>query len=383
MPRKRTIPYQNSLITPIFQTGTYFFDKTADVVEYHNGRLKIGRYARYDNPTWLEVEARLARLDEADDALIFPSGMSAITTAMLALLSKKKTLIYTGKGYRNIRTLCADILTQLGIEIIPVSLFDLADFHQQLRKAAASPVDVVFFEIPSNPHLLLADIDFTRSLFGLDVAIIVDSTFATPVNFRPCLHGADLVVHSASKYLSGQADILIGSIAGRRNLVDRIRATRNVTGAICDPHCAFLLNRSLDTLSLRMQHLNARGLELATFLEKHPKVSRVFYTALPSHPQFELAKKYLSGHGGVVSFEVDASKEAASAFVDRLQVPYMGTNFGSTHSMVEQCSIFTYYKQSQQERTELGISDTLIRYSIGFEDMAAIIGDLDASLNLI
>jgi cystathionine gamma-synthase len=381
--QQKKLPYQNSLITPVFQTATYYFKNTSEVEQYHDGSVKIGRYGRYDNPTWLDVEVRLADLEAADSALIFPSGMSAITSTLLCFLGPKKKLAYTSNGYRNVRTLCSDFLGRLGVDIIPLNLLDQPSFKSRVEEIGSEGLDAIFLETPSNPHLMLADIEFVREAVGPETLIIVDSTFATPVNFRPLTFGADLVIHSASKYLSGQADIVMGCVAGRSDLIEKIRIYRNVTGAICDPHAAFLLGRSLDTLEIRMRHLNSQGLELATFLEGQRNISKVFYTGLPSHPQFGLAKKCLTGHGGVVSFEVDASKEAVSAFIDRLTIPFMGTNFGSGHSMVEQCSVFTYHKQSKNERAELGISDRLVRYAVGFDNILAVKEDIGNALYLL
>lgn len=380
MPRKLRVPYSNSVATPIYRNVTFSFTNTQEVIDYHRGRVRVGRYGRYDNPNWLEVECKLAQLDCADAALMFPSGMSAITTTLFALLEQRQRLGYTSMGYRNINTLCGEMLTRFGVEAIPLDLADTTRFQRDLQAAAAGGIAAVFIETPTNPAMLLADLDLVRDIVGPDTLVIVDSTLASPANFQPLLWGADLVVHSASKYLSGHGDLLAGSVAGRRELIERIRVQRNVTGAICDPQAAVLLNRSLATFPMRMRAINESGMALAMFLDRHPKIRRVHYTGLRSHPQAALAQRYLAGHGGVVSFELDGNTDTVAAFVDRLQVPFMGTHFGSVHSMVEQPRIFTYYHHSDAECCRLGIAGQLIRYSLGFEDTHDIINDMEAAL---
>jgi cystathionine gamma-synthase len=181
----------------------------------------------------------------------------------------------------------------------------------------------------------------------------------------------------------GVLEKIAGSVAGKKEIIEKIRNYRNVTGNIVDSHSAYLLNRSLATLKFRINYLNQAGSKLAKFLEQHPKVKKVYYSGLQSYSNHDLAKKYLKGHGGVVTFELNTTKDRAIKFIDFLKVPYMGTNFGSCYSMVEQCSIFTYYNEPKKVKEELGISDTLIRYSIGFEDIEDIINDIKKSLEKI
>lgn len=383
MSKKGKQYFNNGVVNPIHTSATYFFEDTDQVIRYHNKKEKVGRYGRYDNPNWLEVEEKLAKLDLCEGALVFPSGMSAIATTLMSLSNKGGKIIYTGKGYRNIRNLCGNILTKFGIETIPLSPADPKKFISDFKKHYGSDVDIVFLEIPSNPHLHLVDIEEIRKIMKEDAILIVDSTFSTPVNFQPIRWGADLIIHSCGKYIGGHADIMAGSVAGRKDAIEKIRNYRNILGSIVDSQTAYLLNRSIATLEMRMEHLNRAGLKPATFLESHPKVKKVFYSGLASYKNNALAEKYLSGHGGVVTFELDLSKEQTASFVDFLKIPFMGTNFGSCHSMIEQCSIFTYYNETEEVRNDLGITDTLIRYSVGFENVEDIISDLSRSLDKI
>ncbi|MEZ4885437.1 MAG: aminotransferase class V-fold PLP-dependent enzyme [Chitinophagales bacterium] len=378
MPKNKHLPYLNSVVTPLFRTATYYFEDTDDVVNYHEGNtLKKGRYGRYHNPNWEEVEERLAKLDNCESALLFPSGMAAITTTFLAFLKKGDSIIFTENGYRKIRSFCLTILNSLGVNIYPASHKELMDYASFINKHNIERVRIVFVEMPSNPHLHLVDIERIAKVKSPETLLVIDSSFASPMNFKPQIFGADLVLHSCTKYLSGQGDILAGSVAGSQSNIGKIRVLRDMMGSISDANTAFLLNRSLHTLSMRMDHYNKNGFKLARYLQNHPMVKKVYYTGLDDFEFSDLAYKYLAGHGGVVSFELDANEIQTTCFVENLQIPYIGSNFGAVFSLVEQCGIFTYFKLSDQERKKLNISDSFIRYSIGFEPVEIIIEDFE------
>jgi cystathionine gamma-synthase len=383
MPNRRRTDYTNSVVEPIFQTATYFFEDTDEVVRYHNAVASVGRYGRYDNPSWLGVERKLAELDGYDEALLFPSGMNAIITTILAFAKQGDRIIFTRLGYRNIAGFCTQVLAKMGVRAVALSQADSDAYDRAFDQAYTPDTKIVLVEAPSNPHLYLVDLERLRERISPSTLLVVDSTFSTPINFQPKQFGADLVIHSCTKYIGGHADIMAGSAAGSSELIAAIRNYRNILGGIPDPHSAFLLNRSLATLRVRMSHLNDSGQRVAEYLESHPRVRRVFYSGLDSHPHAALARNYLNGHGAVVSFEIDGSREDATRFVDALRVPFMGTNFGSQHSMVEQCSVFTYYHQSPREREELGITDSLIRLSVGLEDVESLIEDMEQAFHLL
>ncbi|NET44362.1 aminotransferase class I/II-fold pyridoxal phosphate-dependent enzyme [Okeania sp. SIO2B3] len=379
MSKQKKVTYTNSCITPIYQNAAYFFENTEQVIKYHEDEVSLGRYGRYDNPNWLEFESKMAALDNYESALMFSSGMNAIVTTVCSFIEQNDLLIYTGKCYRNIRKFFNQVLPKWGVKTIPIDPTDSDDFLQKYHSKAK----ILFVEMPSNPHLYLMDLAKIKSEISPNTLLIVDSTLSTPCNFQPQRFGADLTIHSCSKYIGGHGDTLGGSVAGSRELIEQIRNYRNIMGGIADPHTTFLLNRSLDTLEIRMRHFNEAGMKIAKYLQEQPLVKKVFYTGLESHPHSSLAKKYLTGHGGVVSFELDASQEVTSEFVDALQVPFMGTNFGSSHAMVEQCSVFTYYHLSPAEKQEIGITDSLVRLSIGYENSDLAIEDIDKALKKI
>lgn len=381
MPRVHTEQYSNAIVPPIWTSAAFYFRDSQEARQYREGLVSRGRYGRYDNPSWLDVEDTLARLEDQPAALLFPSGMSAIATISHALVGAGDSVIYTRCGYRNIGTFFEDHLTSSGATVHGINQSQEAAFRQAFETLYTDKCRMVFVEMPSNPHLFLVDLDFIlRSIDRRRTMLVVDSTFATPANFRPGEHGADLVVHSCTKYLSGDGDLLAGCVLGSETLIQKIRTYRNVSGAIPSGFTAFLLRRSLETFGLRMRHLNAAGLEVASALESHPIVRRVYYTGLDSHPQAALARRYLKGHGGVVSFELDLDAEQTSRFVDRLCLPYMGTNFGCHHAMVEQCAPFTFHKLSAEEREAICISDSLIRLSVGMHPADALIADINQAL---
>lgn len=379
MSRKRKESFfSNTCDIPTYRGATYFFNSTEEIIKYHKNQTKLGRYGRYSNPNWTEVEQWLAQLDHAEQALIFATGMNAIVTTMITFLESGDSVIFTGNCYRNIYAFFTTILSKFGLKSIPISTINVQDFednfvtqYNQLRPK------IVFVEMPSNPHLYLVDLEKIRTFINDETLLIVDSSLSSPYNFNPLRFGADIVIHSCTKYLSGHGDIMAGSVAGRQELIDAIRVSRNIMGGIIDPECASLLNRSLHTFRIRMEHYNQVGMKLAQYLQESPYVEQVFYTGLNSHPQSHLAEKYLTGHGGVITFNLTGDFKSTAQFVDALEIPFMGSNFGTSNAMVEQCSVFTYYNYSQEEQRQLNITDNLVRLSVGYENVESIIADIN------
>lgn len=376
MPKVRVPRYSNEIVTPVSSTVAYFYKDTDEVLRTHRGELVQGRYGRYHNNNWVEVEHALAELDECEGSLLFPSGMSAISSLMMCFASQGDRVVFSRHCYRNIRTFFEDYLIKQGIEVYGIEPPSGQPFLEALDQCLDKDIRILFLEIPSNPHLHLLDITLLREKVGNQCLIVVDSTFASPINYKPIRFGADLVVHSCTKYLGGHGDLMAGCVNGRTELIEQLRTVRNVTGAIPSPQVAALLMRSLATLDLRIKQANYTGLRVARFLEQHDQVKRVFYTGLPSHPDYHLAKLFLEGHGGVVTFELAATGEETTKFVDAVTVPYMGTHFGSTLAMIEQLAVFTYYMLSKKERERIGITDSMVRLSVGLHDPDRIIQDL-------
>lgn len=365
----------HAMATPIFQTATYTFEDTQSLRAYADGQVARDKYGRYGNPTQRTVEQKLALLEHGDDALLFPSGMAAVTTTLWAHLSSGDHAAFGSECYKQIRQFAYDILPRFGVE---VSFFDTGDLDGLELKPNTK---LVFVESPGNPFLSVADLEELSILTRAHrTPLIVDSTFATPVNQQPLAWGADLVVQSATKYLGGHNDLLAGAVIGRPQAMKPIRALQSVTGCVIDPHNAYLLLRGLKTLTVRVEKQNESALQIARFLESHPSIERVYYPGLPSHPSHEVAQRQMIGYGGVISFEVKADDAETAHFVDALTIPSIASSFGGVDSLVEQTWLISYASLSQHERDALGIRKNLVRLSLGIEDPADLMRDLEQAL---
>ena len=372
----------HSLIEPLVQTATYTFEDTADLRKFMEYRLwgpVEGRteYGRYGNPTIAAVEARLAALEGAGDAVLFASGMAAITTTLMALLSSGDHVVLTDDCYRRTRQFCQTYLARWGIACTVVETGDYAALENAIRPETR----LLISESPTNPYLRVLDLEtFVKIARQKRVKTLIDATFATPFNLRPLEWGVDLVVHSATKYLGGHNDLLAGSVAGDTYEIAPIRETLGVIGGVSDPHNAALLLRGLKTLGLRIERQNRNGQAVAEFLESHPAVERVWYPGLASHPDHHLAAQQMEGYGGVVSFAVRGDLEATARVVDSLRIPLIATSLGGAESLVSQPALMSYFDLSSEERLAIGIRDNLIRLALGIEDTADLLADLDQAL---
>jgi cystathionine gamma-synthase len=372
---------------PIIQTATYAFADTADLVNFMHhkswGDGLVGReeYGRYGNPTINSVERKVAALEGAGDAVLFSSGMAAITSLLLASLPTGAHIVMTDDCYRRTRQFCLTFLKRLGIETTIVKTGDYGALE-----AAIQPKRTRFIlsESPTNPYLRCVDLERIAKLAKHHrVQTVIDSTFGTPVNQRPLEYGIDYVTHSATKYMGGHHDLLAGVVVGRKDRISALRDARGVLGGIVDPQNAYLLERGLKTLGLRVEQQNRTAFAVAQHLEAHPKIERVWYPGLPSHPDHEIAARQMTGFGGVVSFEVHGSLEDTSRFIDGLEIPYIAPSLGGVDSLIEQPALMSYFEKTTEERLELGIKDNLVRFAIGVEDAVDLIADLDQALTKI
>jgi cystathionine gamma-synthase len=373
----------HALTTPIVQTSTFTFANTNDLVDFMEARMwgdetERTEYGRYGNPTVAAVERKLADLDSGEAALLFSSGMAAVTTTLLTLLSAGSHVLMTDDCYRRTRQFITKFLSRYGVEATQVPVGD----YEALEAAIRPNTRVILSESPTNPYLRVIDVPrLVEIARRRGLKTIIDSTFATPINQRPLEFGVDFVVHSATKYLGGHNDLLAGVVIGSEYMIAGLRETQGMVGAICDPNTAYLLLRGLKTLDLRLARQNDSGLKVARFLERHPVVRRVYYPGLPSHPDHAIACEQMSGFGGVISFELDADLETTGRFVDALQIPYIGPSLGGVESLVGQVALVSYYELSSEERAEIGISDTLVRYAVGVENADDLITDLARALD--
>ena len=374
----------NSLTTPVVQTATYTFSDTQALVDFMRAKtwgdgVDNEEYGRYGNPTVAAVERRLASLDSAGDAALFASGMNAVTTVLLASLSAGTHVVMTDDCYRRTRQFCGTFLRRLGIEtsVVPMGNYEALEAAVRSHRKTR----YIISESPTNPYLRVADLERIVDIARRHrVRTLIDSTFATPINQRPLEWGIDLVVHSATKYLSGHNDLLAGVVCGSRERIAAFREARGVLGGVVDPQNAFLLERGLRTLGMRVERQNRSALEVAAYLETHPRIERVWYPGLASHPDYETAQRQMSGCGGVVSFEVRADLEGTGRFIDNMQIPFIAPSLGGVESLIEQPALMSYYEQTSEERQALGIRDNLVRFSIGIEDVDDLIRDLEQAL---
>jgi len=306
--------------------------------------------------------------------------MAAHFTTFMTLLEAGDEVVLPAESYRQVRNVFHHILPKFGIVVHEISIRDPDAFLEGIR-ALSKRVRLVHLEMPSSPHMYLIDIAQVREILGPDVIITLDSSFSPPPNFHALRWGVDLALFSATKYLGGHGDIVAGVLSGREDLIERIRWYRDTTGPVADGNVAFLLRRSLYTLPLRMDRVNAQGMEVAQYLDAHSRVNRVYYTGLPTHPHFKLGQDYLEGHGGVVTFELGTSEAATAQVVDRLKIPFMASNFGAPQTLVEQSTFFTYFEYDDAGLQSIGVDRSTIRLALGYiNEVSQVIDDLDCAL---
>jgi cystathionine gamma-synthase len=369
-----------AVTTPIVQTSTFTFKDTAEILSFMQRKAAGAssvrdEYGRYSNPTQSVAEQKLAALEGSERALLFGSGMAAITTTLATLLSGGDHMVMVSDCYHRTREFALSFLGRWGIEttLVPPGR------TEALIEAVRPNTRLIFSETPTNPYLRVLDLPrIAEAARKRDIITVVDSTFATPVNLRPLALGVDLVIHSATKYLAGHNDLLAGAVAGAQGLLGRIEKARGVMGGVSNPNDAYLLLRGIKTLSLRVQRHNENGLRVARFLESHPAVCRVYYPGLPSHPEHTIACKQMVGFGGVVSFEIDGDFDRTGRFIDRLRLPYIGPTLGGVESIIEQPAAL--FSLDPAERRAAGLTDNLVRYALGIEDAEDLIADLDQAL---
>ncbi len=366
-----------SMTAPVVLSSTFTFTRTQDRIDQAEGRVeRTPEYGRYGNPTRQAAEAKLAALEGGRAALLFSSGMAAITTPFLAMLQKNDHLVLTSDCYRKTRQFAEETLPRLGIECTIV-----APEVPAIEAAIRPNTRLLYTESPTNPYMNIVDL----AAFGAlgrrwQITTVVDSTFGTPYNQLPLECGIDLVVHSATKYLGGHNDLLAGCVVGSQALVATIREFQGIVGPVPDPLSCYLLSRGLKTFALRMERHNANGQAIAEWLERHPKIERVHYPGLASHPSHRLAKSQMRGFGGVVSFEIKGTLADGSRFIDAVRIPQIAPSLGGVESLIEQPALMSFYHLTPEQRQAIGIKDNLVRFAIGIEDAEDLIADLEQAL---
>ena len=362
------------LATPIYQTSTFEVTDNEQQVRATDTDMF---YTRYGNPTHTVVESAIAKLEGADAALLFASGMGAITTSILALLKSGDHVVAQRDIYGGASKFFTQWLPKLGIE---TTLVDTIEYEQHER-AIRPNTRVLYLESPTNPTVRIVDLHKTAALAKKHGLIsMIDSTFATPINQRPVEFGIDLIMHSGTKYFGGHSDLISGIVAGRQDLIDRIHQTRTTLGGVMDPHAAWLLLRGIKTLAVRVQRQNESALRIAQFLAQHSKVRRVHYPFLEGHPQRAVAMEQMSGGGGMLSFEVEGTGEDAKRMTEALRLFTLAPSLGGVDSLVSIPVLTSHAMISPDQRQKMGVTEQLIRLSVGIENVDDLIADLENAL---
>jgi cystathionine beta-lyase/cystathionine gamma-synthase len=366
-----------SLAQPIYQTSTF---QVTDSDQQLRATGTDRFYTRYGNPTHTAVESAIAELEGADAALLFASGMGAITTSILALVKAGDHIVAQRDIYGGVTKFFSSWLPKLGVE---TTLVDTTDYDQHAR-AIRPNTKLIYLESPTNPALRVVDLRKPVALARQHQLItLIDSTFATPINQRPTEFGVDLILHSGTKYLAGHTDLICGVAAGRRHLIDQIKATRTTLGGIMDPHAAFLLLRGIKTLALRVERQNESTLRIAEFLAQHPKVRSVNYPFLQHHPQRALAMEQMKGGGGVLSFEVEGTGEDARRVSEAMHLFTLAPSLGGVESLVSIPVLTSHAMISPEFRQKMGVTEQLIRLSVGIENADDLITDIEQALTVV
>jgi len=367
-----------SITDPIFCAATYTFANTQAVVDFVREKQPREEYGRYGNPSEKVLERKLAALEGGEEAITFATGMAAVVTYAMAKVQAGDEIVLFDECYHRTREVCVKLLGRFGVVTHTVPACD----YQRMEAAINPKTRLLVSESPTNPHLSVVDLERFAALGKKHgVETLIDATLATPYNVRPLEYGVDCVLHSCTKYLGGHNDLLAGAIIGSHARLEPVRKLRGVMGCGNAPHNVYLLLRGLKTLALRMERHNQNGLALAQFLESHPRVERVYYPGLPSHRDYETARRTMRGFGGLVSFLVKgADAQQTARVVDAVRIPRIGPSLGGVESLIEQPIVMSYHDFTPEQRAALGIPDSMIRVSCGIENAEDLIADFAQAL---
>ena len=369
-----------AVTTPIYQTSTFAFKNTAEVIEFQKGDPSKYLYTRYGNPTLKTVEDKMAVLEGGEAALVVSSGMAAVSTIALTLVASGQEIISTEPVYGGTFHLFKELFPRMGIGVHFIDP-EKIDGAEPLLKANTK---LFFCETPTNPNLKIADIRKIADIAKKrKIPVVVDNTFATPYNQNPLNLGADLVIHSGTKYLGGHSDLIAGVIVGPKNIIDKTRETMKVLGGCIDPFGAFLLLRGLKTLAVRVTQQNHNAIKVAEFLSGQDKVNRVFYPGLPTHAQHDLAKSQMRGFGGMVCFEVDGGLASATKVIDSFKLFIDATSLGGVESLASLPVLTSHFGFDQKELERADVTPGMVRLSCGIEDEQDLIEDLKQALEKV
>ncbi len=373
-----------ALCVPIYQTSTFVFDSVEQGGRRFAGQEDGYIYSRLSNPTVDFVEKKLANLEGGEAALGTAAGMGAISAALWSSVVAGDEIVASDTLYGCTFSLLNHGMTKFGVNVKFVDFADLA----AVKAALSEKTKVVYLETPCNPTLKIVDIAEVAKIaheFNKDIRVIVDNTFCSPYIQRPLELGADVVVHSATKYLNGHGDVIAGFVVGKADFITQVRTfgLKDMTGASMSPFSAFLLARGMKTLDIRMERHSANAMKVAEFLESHPAVDKVYYPGLKSFEGYEIAKKQMSLPGGMMAIELKADRDAVAAALNKLQVCTIAVSLGDAETLVEHAATMTHSTYTAEELAASGISQGLVRISVGLEDPEDIIADLKSVLDTL
>ena len=361
----------------IYQTAVFLFENTADLIRFVEAKSPNRfEYARYGNPTRRAMEYVLAELEGGEDAVLCSSGMSACTMPPLALLQSGDQMIFTSDSYLKTRTFVEKTLPNFGISTIIVE-----PTVDAVAKAIQPNTKMIFTEMPTNPLYRIIDLEgLTLLAKKNNIITMIDATLASPVNLNPIRHGADIVIHSMTKFFAGQNDLIAGGIVGRQDLISKIRDRIGELGAILAPQECYRLLMTTKTMQLRVAHQNTASLHIAQYLETHKRIRRVFHPMLASNTDTSNAKKYLKGGGCLLTIDIDSNFDQMRKFCDATRIFKIGPSFGSPDSLIDPPVIMSHWDVSPENRKAMGITDSMVRISVGLEDVDELKADIDQAL---
>ena len=367
-----------AVVPPIYQVSTFAFHNAQEGADRFAGRAEGYIYTRIGNPTIHALEENVAQLENAAGAVAVASGMGAVSTVYLALLSAADHVVSTASVYGPSRGLMEKHMRRFGVE----STYVNSSVLEELQRAMRPNTKMVFVESPSNPVIQVTDLAAVATIAHQHGAVlVVDNTFASPYLQKPLDLGADVSLHSVTKFINGHADVVGGIVAAKTpELTQRLRSMMIALGCNMDPHQAYLVHRGLKTLALRVDRAQANAQQVARWLEDHPKVERVTYIGLPSHPQHTLAKRQMAGPGAMISFELKGGFEAARALLDHVRLAVLAVSLGGVETLISHPASMTHASMAREDRLAAGITDGLVRLAVGIEDLQDIVGDLEQAL---
>lgn len=369
-----------SVVTPVFNSVTFGY---SDLDEWSN--VALGKsagyiYSRNTNPTVRVFEEKVRIMEQAEAAIAFSTGMAAISNTLFTLLAPGDRVVSVKDTYGGTSRLFLEFLPDIKVEVTLCETENFEEMEEEIRKGCK----VVYLETPTNPTLKLLDLKrLIKVAKSVGAVVVVDNTFATPINQNPIVLGADVVVHSATKFLDGHSDVMGGVACGKKEWIEKIYHYREINGAALHPNAAYMIIRGMKTLELRIQRQNESAMVIAKFLKKHPKVENVFYPGLPTHRGHDFAKEQMSGFGGMMSFVLKGGYESVEKFLPQLKLVHLAAHLGSVSTIAGPPRTTSHVELTEAQRGALGIPESLIRYSVGIENVEDLLDDLTQALNTL